>query len=280
VLIIKILSIVILEQIRRKIMRKSLVTAVLCIITVFVIIILGHPSKALAGKAPGKMEGLSAPVEVYRDEDGVPHIYAENMEDLVFAEGYVHAQDRFWQMEFWRRIGSGRLSELFGEAVLGVDIYIRTVNFRGIAEKEYEMIDEETRRYMEAYSAGVNAYILNKKPSELGLEFRLLKLQGLDLKIEPWTPVDTLTWYKIMAEDSQGNMRKELYTIDLIRSVGVKLTMDYYHQFDRKGPFVINDDEITFSGKRPERGGLADLTDDDIAMLLSLNTNLVGGFRS
>jgi penicillin amidase len=71
-------------------MRKSLVTAVLCIITVFVIIILGHPSKALAGKAPGKMEGLSAPVEVYRDEDGVPHIYAENMEDLVFAEGYVH----------------------------------------------------------------------------------------------------------------------------------------------------------------------------------------------
>jgi penicillin amidase len=131
--------------------------------------IISIPLSVLGAKGTGKMDGLSAPVEIYKDKDGVPHIYAENMEDLVFAQGYVHAQDRFWQMEFWRRIGSGRLSELFGEAVLGVDIYIRTVDFRGLAEEEYEIMDEETKRYLDAYSAGVNAYILDKKPRSLGL---------------------------------------------------------------------------------------------------------------
>jgi penicillin amidase len=240
--------------------------------------IISIPLSVLGAKGTGKMDGLSAPVEIYKDKDGVPHIYAENMEDLVFAQGYVHAQDRFWQMEFWRRIGSGRLSELFGEAVLGVDIYIRTVDFRGLAEEEYEIMDEETKRYLDAYSAGVNAYILDKKPRALGLEFRLLKLQGLDLEIEPWTPVNTLTWYKVMAEDAQGNMRKELFTIDLIRTAGIDLTMDYFRVFDPKDPVVISDHEITFSGKRPKTDNLTALSDDDISLLLSLNTHIVGGF--
>ena len=226
-----------------------------------------------------KVESLHAPVEIYRDRDGVPHIYADTMEDLLFAQGYVHAQDRFWQMEFWRRIGSGRLSELFGEAVLGVDIYIRTVNFRGLAEEEYEIMDDETRRYLESYSAGVNAYILDKKPRHLGLEFRLLKLQGLDLEIEPWTPVNTLTWFKVMAEDAQGNMREELYRIDIIRTVGIELAQDYFPEYDYvNDPIVVNDDEITFSGKKLETDGIAALTDEDISLLLSLNTGLVGAF--
>lgn len=166
------------------------------IIIFFILIITGR-----AGKGTDKAEGLSAPVEIYRDRDGVPHIYADTMEDLFYAQGFVHAQDRFWQMEFWRRIGAGRLAELFGDAVLGVDIYLRTVDFRRIAEEEYAMLDEETRKFLDAYAAGVNACILDRKPSRLGLEFRLLKLQGHELEIEPWTPVNTLTWLKLMAED-------------------------------------------------------------------------------
>jgi penicillin amidase len=133
-----------------------------------------------------KVEGLSAPVEIYRDEYGVPHIYADSMEDLFFAQGYVHAQDRFWQMEFWRRIGAGRVSELFGEDLLGVDIYLRTVGFKRIAEQEYPMLEEETQQFLEAYSAGVNGYILHHKPKDLGLEFTFLKLKGLEPEIEPW----------------------------------------------------------------------------------------------
>lgn len=253
-------------------MKRLLVTAA-------VFFIISVPLSAFAAKVTGNLEGLSAPVEVYTDKDGVPHIYAENMEDLLFAQGYVHAQDRFWQMEFWRRIGSGRLSELFGEAVLGVDIYIGTVNFRGLAEEEYEIMDDETRRYLEAYSAGVNAYILGKKFHQLGLEFRLLKMQGLDLEIEPWTPVNTLTWFKVMAEDADGNMRKELYTIDIIRSVGIDLARDFYPEYDYiNNPVIVEDSEISFSGKKRENEGLAALTDEDISLLLSLNTGLVGGF--
>jgi len=237
------------------------------------------PLTVRAAKVTKKVEGLSAPVEIYRDTEGIPHIYAETMEDLLFAQGYVHAQDRFWQMEFWRRIGSGRLSELFGEAVLGIDIYIRTVNFKGLAEEEYVIMDDETRKYLESYAAGVNAYILDKKPHRLGREFRLLKMQGQDLEIEPWTPVNTLTWLKVMAEDLQGNMRKELYIIDIIRTAGIELAIDYFPEYDHvNDPVVVNDDEITFSGKQFETDGLAALTDEDISLLLSLNTGLVGGF--
>lgn len=193
------------------------------IIILFILTITGR-----AEKGTDKAEGLSAPVEIYRDRDGVPHIYADSMEDLFYAQGFVHAQDRFWQMEFWRRIGAGRLAELFGDAVLGVDIYLRTVDFRRIAEEEYAMLDEETRKFLDAYAAGVNACILDRKPSRLGLEFRLLKLQGHELEIEPWAPVNTLTWLKLTAEDMSGNMGKELYTIDLIRAVGLEMTADFF----------------------------------------------------
>lgn len=231
-----------------------------------------------AGKGTDKAEGLSAPVEIYRDTDGVPHIYADTVEDLFYAQGFVHAQDRFWQMEFWRRIGGGRLAELFGDDVLGVDIYLRTVDFRRIAEEEYAMLDEETRRFLDAYAAGVNAYILDRKPSRLGLEFRLLKLQGHELEIEPWNPVNTLTWLKIMAEDMSGNMGKELYTIDLIRAVGLEMTADFFPAYrEEEMPFVVTDSEIIAQGKERENLDPAVLT-EDMSLLMSLKTRLVGGY--
>ncbi|MGA2766684.1 MAG: penicillin acylase family protein, partial [Spirochaetia bacterium] len=83
-------------------------------------------------------KGLEAPVQVLRDRFGVPHIRATSMHDMYFAQGYVAAQDRFWQMEFWRRIGSGRLSELFGKKTVGTDIFLRTAGFRRAAERDYE----------------------------------------------------------------------------------------------------------------------------------------------
>ena len=97
-------------------------------------------------------------------------------EDLFFAEGYVHAQERFWQMEFQRRVASGRLSEIFGETTLSTDKYLRHFNFTALTEQSYAMLDDETRRVVDAYAAGVNAYIENRKPAQLGLEFALLEL--------------------------------------------------------------------------------------------------------
>ena len=112
-------------------------------------------------------------------------------------------------------------ASLLGDAVLGIDIYIRTVGLKLVAEKEFDMLDKETHKLLEAYAAGVNAYILDRKPQSLGLEFKLLKLQGHELEIEPWTPIDTILWGKIMAEDLSSNLADELFTIDAISAVVV-----------------------------------------------------------
>ncbi len=97
-------------------------------------------------------------MEVFRDRWGVPHIYARSAPDLFFAQGYVHAQDRLWQMDLQRRVGSGRLSELMGEMTLEVDRFFRVVGLKRAAEAEFEAMDDEMRGVLEAYAAGINAY--------------------------------------------------------------------------------------------------------------------------
>jgi penicillin amidase len=181
-------------------------------------------------KTSGKISvgGISAPVYIVRDSDGIPHIYAQNTEDLYFAQGYVHAQDRFWQMELWRRIGSGRLSEYFGERTVEADIYLRTVGYSRIAEREYELLDDGTKKILDSYAAGVNAYIQNRKPVKLGLEFSLLKMGGVEVEIEPWTPVNTLTWSKVMSESMSSGFRHELLRVEIIANVGVEMASDFF----------------------------------------------------
>jgi penicillin amidase len=197
--------------------------------------------------------GLDAPVEVYRDGYGVPHIYASTTHDLFFAQGYAHAQDRFWQMEFWRRIGAGRLSEILGESTLSSDIYLRTMGFRRVAEQEYANLEPDERAILEAYAEGVNAYIGSRSPGELGLEFTILGMVGEPWEIEPWTPVDTLTWGKVMAQDLGGNMDDELARIDLIQEVGLEMAATFIPEYRGDMPIIV-----------PEWAGL--------------DTQLVGGF--
>ena len=222
--------------------------------------------------------GLEASVEILRDGYGVPHIYAKSMHDLYFAEGFVHAQDRFWQMEFWRRIGSGRLSELFGKTTLGTDIYLRTVGFRRIAEQEYSTMDGETKGILEAYAEGVNAYASGRKPGQLSLEFLFLKIQGVDFTIEPWTPVNSLTWLKLMSQDLGGNMRRELYSIDLIHALGVPLTRTFFGTYRAaEMPFIVPDSELPKSLLR--NAAAADpLSPERLSSLSGISTRLAGGF--
>ena len=101
-----------------------------------------------------QVPGLNQSVEVVRDEFGVAHIYASSPEDLFFVEGYVHAQERFWQMEFQRRVGSGRLSELFGETTLATDRYLRHFGFHNLSTEAYNMLDDEARLVLNSYAAG------------------------------------------------------------------------------------------------------------------------------
>ncbi len=166
-----------------------------------------------------RLEGLQAPVTVIRDSWGIPHIYAANSHDLFFAQGYVHAQDRFWQMEFWRRIGSGRLAEVLGQAGLESDRFIRTVGWHRVAARELELMDEELLAVLEAYAAGVNTYISTHR-GRLGLEFTLLDLTGVEFEPEPWTPLHTVTWGKVMAWDLGGNRSDELLRAHITAKLG------------------------------------------------------------
>ncbi len=166
-----------------------------------------------------KVAGLQSQVEVYRDSWGVPHIYASNSHDLFFAQGYVHAQDRFWQMEFWRRIGSGRLAEILGESALDSDRFIRTIGWHRTAAQELELLDEEAQAVLEAYAEGGNAYISTHR-GRLGLEFAILGLTGVKFDPEPWTPLNTLTWAKVMAWDLGGNRSDELLRAQIAARLG------------------------------------------------------------
>jgi len=134
------------------------------------------------------VKGLDQPVDIYRDALGIPNIYAVTLHDLFFAQGYVHAQERFWQMDFWRHIGSGRLSEMFGESQLDTDAFLRTLGWQQLAEEEFASLNEESRNILTAYSEGVNAYLKDHKGSKLSLEYAILNILAPDYEIEPWTP--------------------------------------------------------------------------------------------
>jgi len=123
-----------------------------------------------------KLSGLNAPVSVVRDKMGIPHIYASTLHDLFMAQGFVHAQDRFWQMDFWRHIGSGRLSEMFGKSQLSTDSFLRTLGWRQIAEKEFAALDPESRAILTDYADGVNAYLKDHSGTQLSLEYGILGL--------------------------------------------------------------------------------------------------------
>jgi penicillin G amidase len=108
------------------------------------------------------LAGLSAPVEILRDENWVPHIYARTEEDAALALGYVHAQDRLWQMETMRRLGAGRLSEIFGPSLLATDRHIRTLGLYELAKAQSAHAAEPVKRLLEAYANGVNGWLGNR----------------------------------------------------------------------------------------------------------------------
>src|SRR5437667_2420274 len=117
------------------------------------------------------VSGLSAPVEIVRDRDAVPHIFASSKADALFGLGYVHAQDRLWQMEFERRVGHGRLSEIFGAAAIPQDRFLRTVGFGRAARSAWDRMPDAAKAQVNAYVAGVNAFISTHHGAKLPPEF-------------------------------------------------------------------------------------------------------------
>lgn len=156
-----------------------------------------------------QLEGLDGRVDIYRDSMGIPHIYATTPHDLFFAQGYVHAQDRFWQMDFWRHIGAGRIAEMFPSQA-ETDMFLRTLGWTEIAEQEYAALEPEFEVMVDSYTEGVNAYLKGHDKEALSLEYAILGLLNPDYVIEPWAPAHSLTWGKMLAYDLRGNMDEEI----------------------------------------------------------------------
>jgi penicillin amidase len=164
------------------------------------------------------IKGLSAPVTVYRDNHAIPQLYASNADDLFKAQGYVHAQERFWEMDFRRHVTSGRLAELFGAGQVETDKFLRTSGWRRVAEQEWSLISPESRRFLQDYADGVNAYLAKHGESASSLEYSVLKLQNSGYTIAKWDPVDSLAWLKAMAWDLRGNIDDEITRSILVDS--------------------------------------------------------------
>jgi len=179
-----------------------------------------------------ELPGLRAPVEVLRDPWGVPHIYAERLTDLFMAQGFVHAQDRLWQMEMNRRLAAGRVAELLGPAAVDTDRRMRTLLLRRVAEQEAALLSPETPALLEAYAAGVNACIEQER---LPLEFRLLRARPA-----PWVPADTLSWIKVMAWILCTDARQEASRAKLVERLGEERAADLLPPYLSHWPRVMD----------------------------------------
>ncbi|MGW7451549.1 penicillin acylase family protein [Streptomyces sp. NPDC054787] len=187
-----------------------------------------------------KVPGLTGTVDVKRDEHGIPQLYADNDADLFRAQGFVHAQDRFWEMDVRRHMTSGRLSEMFGSGQVETDAFLRTLGWRQVAQAEYDTkLSEETKKYLQAYADGVNAYLKGKSGKDLSVEHAALKLSD-GYRPEQWSPVDSVAWLKAMAWDLRGNMQDEIDRALMASKLSPAQIDELYppYPFDRNKPIV------------------------------------------
>ncbi len=215
------------------------------------------------------LQELDGPISITRDSYGIPHIRARTTHDLFLAEGYVHAQDRFWQMDTWRHIGAGRLSEMFGTDQVDTDSFLRTLGFERLAEQEYQSAPPEMQASLDAYAAGVNAY-LDERPggSALSLEYAVLGLQNGDYAPTAWKPTDTLTWAHVMAWDLRSNMEDEINRSILSGIVGRDRTEQLYPPYPSDHPVIVP------QGVGAESVAAPPIPSDATAALEQVRTNL------
>ncbi|GKQ39981.1 penicillin acylase family protein [Streptomyces sp. A012304] len=177
------------------------------------------------------LDGLSGPVDVKRDGYGIPQIYASSDEDLFMAQGFVQAQDRFYEMDVRRHMTSGRLSEMFGKSQVDNDEFLRTLGWDRVAKQEYDKeLSADTKKYLQAYAKGVNAYLKGKSGEEISLEYAALGFSN-DYKPAEWTPVDSVSWLKAMAWDLRGNMQDEIDRALLTSRLGPQQIAELYPQY-------------------------------------------------
>ena len=203
-----------------------------------------------------KVGGLSAAVTVTRDRHGVPAIEAANLEDLFFAQGYVTAQDRLWQMDVMRRFGSGELSEILGEDTLKLDREQRILGLRAAAKKALEIATTRDRSFFEAYARGVNAYIASRA-NRPPIEFRILRYSP-----KPWLAEDSVVIANSMVKDLNYHYFYDALSREkILAKLGPELTADLYvnRSWHDRPPTVLRED----LNEPQSNAGDSDDDDDD-----------------
>ncbi|MEY4729802.1 MAG: hypothetical protein RL020_960, partial [Pseudomonadota bacterium] len=224
----------------------------------------------------GKIDlpGMQAGAQIVRDRFGVPHIFADTIPDAHFALGYAHAQDRLWQMEMNRRIAGGRLAEILGESALETDKFLRTLGIRRSAEATQKNLDQETMETLNAYAAGINAFIKTNSRT-LPPEFLLV-----GVKPEAWTPTDSIAWIKMMAWDLGGNWRNELLRMQLAQKLSPQQIAEFLPPYPGDAPMVIPDLSTLYAELQTEATHLAASAPDNLPEGAGSNNWVVNGAKT
>lgn len=214
--------------------------------------------------------GLKADLRIVRDPDGIPAIRAASPEEAMWGLGWVHAQDRLWQLEMHRRIASGRLAEAFGPAALDNDRFLRALGVRRAAEAQWAAASPEVRRALEAYAGGINAFLAH------GLKARPPEFIALGLQPEPWTPVDSLGWAIMMAWDLSANWSTELLRMRLALQLPVERINELLPPYPGERPLLEHDytplyRELKDALQQPVRQALAGAPESGIEGIGSNN---------
>jgi penicillin G amidase len=189
------------------------------------------------------LTGLQAPVTISRDRDGIPHIRAETDNDAYFALGFVHAQDRLWQMEATRRVGQGRLAEIVGKVGLPSDRFSRVLGYEQLAKTALAQLSPDARAAVDAYTAGINAW-LQSHSGALPPEFLALRFTP-----EPWRAEDCLLWGKLMAT-RLSNWPMLSLRLRLATSLGPDELTDLFPPYPGNAPITVDDAELKPGQKR------------------------------
>lgn len=202
------------------------------------VVVRGFPERSGTAQLPG----LTAKVTVVRDQHGIAQIYADTPADLFAAQGYVHAQERMWQMEVWRHISSGRLAELFGESQERTDAFIRTAGWRQSAQRDYDAATADTKAILAAYASGVNAWLAQHH--DLGLPFVVTGLLGAGGGLSgyqpaPWDPIDSLAWAKVQAWQLGGNLSSEIFNLLLAKKVDAQALTELNPPYAADMPVIV-----------------------------------------
>ena len=220
------------------------------------------------------LPGLTGSASIVRDANAIPHIFAGNAHDAYYALGVVHAQDRLWQLEMNRRIGSGRLAEIFGAPALDQDKFLRTLGIRRSAAAIYRNLDAQAQARLKAYASGINDFLATRKGA-LPPEFLIVGVTP-----EPWVPEDSVAWQLMMAWDLSGNWAQELLRLRLSKKLSTREIQEFLPPYPGDAPLPLPDLRKLYAGISLDAARIADAAPPALPEGAGSNNWVVAGSRT